>query len=426
MSTKKVYVGFCADLIHHEHINIIKQAKELGEVTVGLLTDKAISTYKQVPLIPFEQRKIIVENIKGVSKIIPQETLDYVPNLRKLKPNYVVHGSDWKTGIQKSTRERVVKVLKEWGGKVIDVPYVEGISSTNLRNNERMKGITNEIRMKRLRRLLEFKPIVRVLEAHNGLTASLIENLEVDKKEFDCAWISSLTDSLAKGKPDTGIVDLTSRINTINQVLESTTKPILLDIDDGGEIEHFASAVRTLERLGVSAIVVEDKRGLKENSLFNESTQNQEDITKFSEKISKGKRAQLGTDFMIIARIESLNLGKGIYDALIRAQAYIEAGADGILIHSKEKEPKELLKFCKEYSKFKNKLPLVVVPTTYSQITEKELIKNGINMVIYANHLLRSAFASMKKTAESILKNERALEADKFCLPVKETLELVR
>lgn len=426
MSNKKVYCGFSADFIHHEHINIIRQSKKFGKVIIGLLTDEAISTYKQVPLIPFEKRKKIIENIKGVSKVIPQKTLDYVPNLRKLKPDYVAHGADWKTGVQKNTRDRVVKVLKEWGGKLIDLPYINGTSSTNLRNIQREKGVPNEIRMKRLRRLLEFKPIVRVLEAHNGLTASLIENLKVGNKEFDCVWISSLTDSLAKGKPDTGIVDLTSRLNTINQVLESTTKPIILDVDSGGEIEHFSSAVRTLERFGVSAIIVEDKTGLKENSLFAKSTQSQEDVTKFSEKISRGKKAQLGNDFMIIARIESLNLGKGVYDALIRARAYIEAGADSIMIHCKDKDPKELLKFCKEYSKFKNKVPLVAVPTTYCQITEKELIKNGISMVIYANQLLRSAFTAMKKTGESILLNERALEAEQFCLPIKETLELVK
>jgi len=426
MSGKIVYCGFCADLLHHEHINIIKQAKKYGKVVVGLLTDEAISTYKQVPLIPFEQRKIIIENIKGVSKVIPQETLDYVPNLKKLKPNYVVHGADWKTGIQKITRDRVVKVLKEWGGKVIDLPYIDGTSSTNFRNIDKERGITNEIRMKRLRRLLEFKPIVRVLEAHNGLTAKIIEELKVGNKEFDCVWISSLTDSLAKGKPDTGVVDLTSRLNTINQVLESTTKPIILDGDSGGETEHFISSVRTLERLGVSAIIIEDKTGLKENSLFTNSTQSQEDITKFSEKISKGKQSQLGNDFMIIARIESLNLGKGVDDALIRAQSYIKAGADAILIHSKEKIPTQLLNFCEVYSKFENKVPLVAVPTTYNQITEKELIKNGINMVIYANHLLRSAYPAMVKTAESILINERAKEAESFCLPIKEILELIR
>lgn len=426
---KRVYVGLCADLLHHGHINIITEAKKLGEVIVGLLTDKAIASYKRLPLIPFEQRKIIVENIKGVKEVIPQEELDYIPNLKKIKPNYVVHGDDWKTGIQKNIRQRIIDTLNEWGGELIEVPYTKGISSTKLNEETKKIGITPEVRMKRLRRLLEFKPMVRILEAHNGLTGFIIENtcIEKDKqkKEFDGVWISSLTDSTAKGKPDTGIIDLTSRLNTINQILESTTKPIILDGDNGGEIAHFTSTVRTLERFGVSAIIIEDKVGLKKNSLFEEVTQIQEDVTKFAEKISKGKQAQLKEDFMIIARIESLNLNKGVYDALIRAQAYIHAGADAIMIHSKEKEPKELFKFCKEYSKFENKVPLVAVPSTYSHIREDELKNIGINMVIYANHLLRSAYPAMKKTAETILLNERAYEAEEFCLSIKEILNLI-
>lgn len=426
---KKVYVGLCADLLHHGHINIIKEAEKLGEVIVGLLTDKAIASYKRVPLIPYEQRKIIVENIKGVSEVIPQENFDYVPTLRKVKPDYVVHGDDWKTGIQKNIRERVIEVLKEWGGEIVDIPYTPGISSTKLNKGTKEIKVTPELRIKRLRRLLEFKPIIRVLEAHNGLSAYIIENLKIEKdnqiKEFDAIWISSLTDSLAKGKPDDGIVDFTSRLNTINQILESSTKPIILDGDNGGEIEHFTSIVKTLERMGVSAIIIEDKTGLKENSLFEESTQQQEDINKFSKKISMGKRSQITEDFMIIARIESLNLKKGIYDALIRAQAYIQAGADAIMIHSKEEEPIEFFKFCKEYSKFENKVPLVVVPTTFSHISEEELKNTGINMVIYANHLLRSAYPIMKKTAETILINERAHEAEEFCLSIKDTINLI-
>jgi phosphoenolpyruvate phosphomutase len=426
---KKVYVGLCADLLHHGHINIIKKARKFGDVILGLLTDKAIASYKRVPLLTYEERKIIAENIKGVTKVIPQENFDYVPTLKKIKPDYVVHGTVWKTGIQKNIRQNVINLLNEWGGQIIEIPYTGGISSTKLHKGIKEMGITPEARRKRLKRLLEFKPLVRVLEAHNGLTAFIIESLSIGteslKKEFDCAWISSLTDSIAKGKPDTGIIDLTSRLNTINQVLESTTKPIILDGDSGGEIAHFPSMVRTLERLGVSAIIIEDKVGLKKNSLYDEVKQEQEEINKFSEKILKGKKSQLTEDFMIIARIESLNLKKGVYDALIRAQAYILAGADAIMIHCKEKDPKELFKFCEEYSNFKNKVPLVAVPSAYSYIKESELKNAGINMVIYANHLLRSAYPAMKKTAETILWNERAYEVEEFCLPVKEILDLI-
>ncbi len=427
---KKVYVGLCADLLHHGHINIIKEGEKYGEVIVGLLTDRAIASYKRVPLIPYEQRKIIVENIKGVSKVVPQENFDYVPTLREVKPDYVIHGDDWRTGIQKNIRQRVIDVLKEWGGEIIEVPYTRDISSTKLQDGVKEMGITLAVRMKRLRRLLEFKPLVRVLEVHNGLTALIVENTSVEKdnskKEFDAVWISSLTDSLSKGKPDVGIIDLTSRINTINQVLESTTKPIILDGDNGGEIENFGFMVRTLERLGVSAIIIEDKKGIKRNSLFGtDVVQFQEDVDDFAKKIQTGKKAQIAEDFMIIARIESLILKKGIFNALIRAKAYIDAGADAIMIHSKEKDGKEIFEFCKEYSKIENKVPLVAVPSTYSQVKEEELMNAGISVVIYANHLLRSAYPAMKKTAEKILLNGRAYECEGDCMPIKDILNLI-
>ena len=427
---KKIYVAMCADLLHHGHINIIKESRKLGEVVVGLLTDEAIASYKRVPLIPYEQRKIIVENIKGVKEVVAQENFDYVPTLKKVRPDYVVHGDDWKTGIQRKVRQRIIDVLNEWGGKIVEIPYTKGMSSTGLQGNVKEIGITREMRTKRLRRLLEFKPLVKILESHNGLTAMIVENTFIEennvKKEFDGVWVSSLTDSVSKGKPDTGIVDLTSRLSTINHILEVTTKPIILDGDNGGEIEHFSSMVRTLERLGVSAVIIEDKIGFKRNSLFGtEANQSQEEVSKFAEKISAGKKAQLEDDFMIISRIESLILGKGIYDALIRAKAYIEAGADAIMIHSKERDGKEILEFCKQYSQIENKVPLVVVPSTYSHIKEEELINAGVNMVIYANHLLRSAYPAMKKTAEKILLNERAYECEEDCMPIKDLLNLI-
>ena len=427
---KKVYVGISADLIHHGHLNIINEARKLGEVTLGLLTDEAIVSYKRLPLLTYEQRKVIMENIKGVSQIVPQETLDYLPNLKKLKPDYVVHGDDWKTGVQKETRQRVIDVLKEWGGELIEVPYTHGVSSTQLKGALHDIGITPEVRMKKLKRLLQVKPLVRAMEAHNGLTGLIVENVNVVKndvmKEFDAIWISSLTDSLSKGKPDIEIVDSTSRISTINHILEVTTKPLIVDGDTGGLTEHFVFMVKTLERLGISAIVIEDKVGLKKNSLFGtEVPQTQDSIGGFSNKISQGKKAQVTNDFMIIARIESLILKKGMWDALLRARAYIEAGADVIMIHSKEKDPKEILDFCKEYSKFDSKVPLVAVPSTYNQITEEELINAGINIVIYANHMLRSAYPNMVKTAESILLNGRSHESEEFCMSINDILNLI-
>jgi phosphoenolpyruvate phosphomutase / 2-hydroxyethylphosphonate cytidylyltransferase len=427
---KKVYVGMSADLIHPGHLNIINEARKLGEVTVGLLTDKAIAGYKRLPYLTFEQRKIIVENIKGVEKVIPQETLDYVPNLKKLKPDFVVHGDDWKTGVQKQTRDRVIDALKEWGGKLVEVGYTKGISSTQLNKSLKEIGTTPEIRMKRLKRLLEVKPIVRLIEAHNGLTGLIAENLQIEKegqpREFDGMWLSSLTDSSSKGKPDIEAVDLTARMQTLNEIAEVTTKPIVYDGDTGGRPEHFVFTVKTLERLGVSAVIIEDKAGLKKNSLFGtDVAQTQDTIENFSYKISEGKKSQITDDFMIIARVESLILKKGIDDALTRAKAYIEAGADGIMIHSKEKKPDEILEFCKEYNKFERRVPLVAVPSSYNKISEKELEEAGINIVIYANQLMRSAYPAMLETAKSILENERSYEADSKMMEIDEILNLI-
>jgi len=427
---KKVYVGMSADLIHPGHLNIVKEACKLGEVTVGLLTDKAIAGYKRLPFLTFEQRKIIVENIKGVEKVIAQETLDYVPNLKLLKPDFVVHGDDWKTGVQSQTRQRVIDTLKEWNGELVEVEYTKGISSTQLNNSLKEIGTTPDVRMKRLKRLLEVKPIVRFIEAHNGLTGLIVENLQVvinnRPKEFDGMWLSSLTDSTAKGKPDIEAVDVTARMQTLNDIIEVTTKPIIYDGDTGGRPEHFVFTVKTLERLGVSAVIIEDKVGLKKNSLFGTDVdQTQDTIEVFSHKISTGKKSQITADFMIIARVESLILKKGLEDAINRAKAYIDAGADGIMIHSKEKDPKEIMDFCGEYKKFEKRVPLVAVPSTYNTINEKELEDAGVNIVIYANQLLRSAYPAMIETAEMILENERSHEADNKMMPINEILRLI-
>jgi len=427
---KQVYVGMSADLVHPGHLNIIKKAAELGEVTIGLLTDEAIASYKRLPHMTFEQRREVIENIKGVSRVVPQKTLDYVPNLEELKPDYVVHGDDWKDGVQQKTRERVIETLKKWGGELVEVPYTKGISSTQLHAAIKEVGTTPDLRLKSLRRLIAAKKIVRICEIHTGLTGLIVENIHVDtphgRREFDGMWGSSLTDSTSKGKPDIEAVDITSRMNTLNDVLEVTTKPIIFDGDTGGIPEHFVFTVRTLERLGVSAVIIEDKTGLKKNSLFGtEVDQTQDSIENFCLKIHAGKKAQTTADFMIIARIESLILGKGVEDALKRADAYIKAGADGIMIHSREKTPDEIFAFCDEFKKFDNRVPLVVVPSSYNKVTEEELAERGVNIVIYANQLLRSAYPAMVKTAKMILENHRSSEADSQMMSIKEILELI-
>jgi phosphoenolpyruvate phosphomutase len=428
---KIVYIGMSADLIHQGHLNIIHEGLKLGEVTIGLLTDEAIAGYKRLPLIAFNERKLIVENLKGVEKVIPQNTLDYVPNLIKLKPDFVVHGDDWKTGVQKEVRQQVIDTLAKWGGKLIEPNYTKGISSTDLISAVKAQGITPGKRMKTLRRLIGVKPIVRILEAHNGLTGLIAEKTQIQKDgrtiEFDGIWESSLTDSTAKGKPDTELVDFSSRFSTIEEILEVTTKPMIVDGDTGGRIDHFKFRVKTLERLGVSAIIIEDKIGDKRNSLFGTTVpQEQDSIEHFSQKIHEGKKSQVTEEFMIIARVESLILQKGMDDALLRSKAYIKAGADGIMIHSKNKDGKEIIEFCNQFKKFDQRVPLIVVPSTYAHMTENELMDLGVNVVIYANHLLRSAYPAMVNTAKSLLENNRGMEASNdYCMSIKEIITLI-
>ncbi|HLV30598.1 MAG TPA: phosphoenolpyruvate mutase [Chitinispirillaceae bacterium] len=427
---KKVYVGMSVDLVHPGHLNIIKQASQYGDVYVGLLTDKAIASYKRLPYLKFEQRTAIVENLKGVKFVIPQDTLDYRPNLEKIKPEYVVHGDDWKEGIQKETRKQVIDTLKNWGGQLIEIPYTKGISSTQLNNAIKEIGTTPDIRRARLRRLIQSKEIVRIIESHNGLSGCIAENLKITDNgktlEFDGMWASSLTDSTVRGKPDIEAVDITSRLTNINDLMEVTTKPIIFDGDTGGKPEHFQFTVRTLERLGVSAIIIEDKIGLKKNSLFgNNVKQSQDSIENFTDKIKAGKRAQVTDEFMVIARIESLILNNGMEDALNRAERYIEAGTDGIMIHSKSDRPDEIFEFCNRYGHLNKRVPLVAVPTTYDSVYERDLAAAGINIVIYANQLLRSAYPAMINTAKNILINQRAYECRKNMMSINEILNLI-
>jgi phosphoenolpyruvate phosphomutase / 2-hydroxyethylphosphonate cytidylyltransferase len=429
-SQPTVYVGMSADLIHPGHINILQRAAELGEVTVGLLTDAAIASYKRLPHMTFEQRRDVVANLKQVAQVIPQETLDYVPNLERLQPDYVVHGDDWQTGVQAKTRQRVIDALAQWDGELVEVAYTQGISSTQLNESVKQIGTTPSVRLSRLRRLIDNKPIVRIIEAHSGLTGLIVETTMAErdgrKAEFDGMWSSSLTDSTARGKPDIEAVDISSRLQTINELFEVTTKPLIFDGDTGGKPEHFTFTVRSLERLGVSAVIIEDKEGLKRNSLYGTDVeQTQSSIEDFSSRLTIGKQAQITEDFMIIARLESLILEKGMEDAVTRAKAYMEAGADALMIHSRKKQPDEIFEFCDRISKLEDQVPIVAVPTSYHQVTEEELADHGVNVVIYANHLLRAAYPQMVKVAQTILQHGRALEADPYLAPIKDALAII-
>lgn len=428
--SKKVYVGMSADLLHPGHINVLKKAASLGTVTVGLLTDTAIASYKRIPFMSYEQRLAILESLKFVERVIPQTSLDYTRNLIEMKPDFVVHGDDWREGVQKETRSKVIEALSQWDGELVEVPYTEGISSTQLNRALKELGTTPELRLKSLRRMLSSRPFLRFLEAHSALSAIIVEKSSWDeesaKKEFDGIWASSLTDSTSKGKPDTEAVDVSSRVASINEILEVTTKPIIYDADTGGHPEHFKFTVRTLERLGVSAVIIEDKIGLKKNSLLgNDVEQSQDTIEAFADKIRVGKESQATQDFMIIGRIESLILERGVSDAISRAVAYTEAGADGIMIHSRSNTPDEIFEFCESYNSLSTRKPLIVVPSSYSQVYEKELMENGVDVVIYANHLLRSAYPAMMNTAESILRYGRAKESEKSLMSIRQILSLI-
>ena len=428
---KKVYVGLSVDIIHEGHINILKTASKYGDVIVGLLTDEAISSYKNIPYLNYSRRKIIVQNIKYVKKVIPQTTLSYVSNLNLRKPDYVVHGDDRKKGVQKQTRHDVIKTLKKWSGKLIEPKYTKNISSTLIKNRILEIGVSPQNRVSRLKRLISSQKIVRILESHNSLTGLIIENLQIKNKnkiiEFDGMWSSSLTDSATKGLPDNSSLSFSSRITSLNDIMDVTTKPVVFDADNGGQIEHLPYLIRSLERSGVSAIIIEDKVGLKKNSLFkNQSDTKQDKPHLFAKKIKKISNSRQSQDFMVIARIESFIVGKGLKDAINRAEIYSKAGADAILIHSKEKTPAEIFSFARKFKKSKNFIPLVSVPSTYSKVYEKDLIKNGFKLVIYANQLLRSAYPAMQNTAKTILKNRRAFEADKKIIPIKEIINLIK
>lgn len=430
IENRTVYMCFSTDMLHTGHISIIQKASKLGKLIIGVLSDEAVTSYKRFPLLPFEERKALFANIVGVYKVVEQKELSYKENLELLKPDFVVHGDDWVTGVQKPIRDEVCEILAEYGGRLVEFPYSKDEKYRALEDRARSELSLPDVRRGRLKKAIGMKGLVTAMEAHSGITGLIVENTSVweggKNHQFDAMWISSLCDSTAKGKPDIELVDMTSRFRTIDDIMEVTTKPIIFDGDTGGLKEHFVYTVKTLERMGVSMLIIEDKTGLKKNSLFGtEVEQTQDSIENFSEKIRAGKAAQKSKDFMIIARIESLILERGMEDALKRAFAFVEAGADGIMIHSRKKDPAEIFEFCEKFRAVDQTSVLVVVPTSFNSVTEEEFKARGVNVVIYANQLTRSGFPAMKKTAETILANHRAKEADDMCMPIKEILTLI-
>ncbi len=427
---KIVYMCMSTDVIHGGHIKIINKASKLGKLIIGVLSDEAVSSYKRFPLIPFEERKTLYENINGVYRVVEQKTLSYKKNLLKIKPDYVVHGDNWKIGFQKPVRDEVLEVLETYGGELIEYSYSDDQKYKDIDNLSRIQLSLPDFRRARLKKALAMKGLITAMEAHSGLTGLIVETTKVPDsgglKEFDAMWISSLCDSTDKGKPDIELVDMTSRFRTIDDIMEVTTKPIIFDGDTGGLKEHFVYTVRTLERMGVSMIIIEDKMGLKKNSLFGtEVKQQQDSIENFCEKIKAGKNAQKSKDFMICARIESLILEQGMDDALKRAFAFVDAGADAIMIHSRKKDPAEIITFVKSFRKKNDKTPIVVVPTSFNTVYEEEFKEIGVNIVIYANQLIRAGFPAMQNVAKKILTNHRAKEVDDDCISIKEIITLI-
>lgn len=428
---RSVYMCFSADMLHSGHMAIIKKAQTLGRLTIGVLSDEAVASYKRFPLIPFEERKSLIENISGVERVVEQKTLSYADILRRLKPDYVVHGDDWVDGFQRPIRDEVVSVLAEYGGELVEFPYSRDAKYDELERLSRAQLSMPDMRRGRLKKLLAMKGCVTAMETHSGITGLIVEKTTVLQEgktyQFDAMWVSSLCDSTAKGKPDIELVDMTSRFRTIDDIMEVTTKPVIFDGDTGGLTEHFVYTVRSLERMGVSMVIIEDKTGLKKNSLFGtEVKQTQDTIENFCAKIAAGKKAQKTKDFMICARIESLILEQGMDDALTRAHAYTAAGADAIMIHSRKKDPAEIFEFIEKFRAVDSVTPIVLVPTSFNSVYEDEFKARGANVIIYANQLTRSGFPAMKKTAEMILENHRAKEADEqMCMPIKQILTLI-
>lgn len=425
-----IYIGVSLDVLHHGHINLIEKASAIGNLTVGLLTEKAISNHKRLPFLTFEQRKKILENIKGVSTVVPQDEWDYSPNLLKYKPDIMVHGDDWTDGPAAPYRKLALEALSQFGGKLLEIPHTRGIISSSLAEHTFPLVTTSDIRRSTLKRLLNAEKLVRLLEAHSPLSALIAEKASVEKdglqKEFDGFWSSSLTDSTEMGKPDIEALSVSQRLNNINDIFDVTTKPLIMDADTGGKIEHLEINVRSMDRLGISAVIIEDKAGLKKNSLFgNEVFQEQEDIQIFSQKIRAARAAVISEDFMIIARIESLILENGLEDALTRADAYVNAGVDGVMIHSRKKKPDEVIEFASKFRQSHPFVPLVAVPTSYNKVTEGELEAAGFNVVIYANQLLRASYPAMKSVALSILEHGRSHEADSDLIAISEILGLI-
>ncbi len=405
---KTVYVGMSADLVHPGHINLLREAASLGRVTVGLLTDRAISSYKRMPFLTFEQRRAVIEHIAFVTAVVPQDTLDYTDNLRLLRPDFVVHGDDWRNGVQAQTRRRVLDVLREWGGTLVEPPYTEGISSTALRMAAMDIGFAPGVRQRRLRRMLDCKPLVRVMQAHDGLSAHIVDRLEETTqgapREYDAIWVDSLAGAPIRGKPDPLPFDLSSRLVTLHEILDATTKPLICNAGGAGHAAGVTAAVRTLERIGVSAIVIDtevtDRRAVPAMAA---SAPPQDDMAAFIREIAAARDARVTPDFMIIARINDRTRDCGADRMMARAAAGVDAGADAVMCDSDPVNPDGIFDLCRRYRRLMNGHPLLVGLSGTEGLQEHDLASAGASMVVYTDTLLRAAREAMISAASQVL-----------------------
>ncbi|MDJ0824059.1 MAG: phosphoenolpyruvate mutase [Rhodobacter sp.] len=424
-----VYVSMTAEILHNGHLRILKEAKKHGRVTVGLLTDRALENKKPIPLLSFEQRKEILEALDCVDEVIAQDEWDYDACIDTHKPRVFVHGDKW-DGPLTGMRERAIARLESYGGTFVELPYSHEFDGTHIAPQMAASLATPFAKQKAFRRMMQSKRLVRFLEAHSPLAALIGEHTKVQRNgdvlQYDGFWSSSLTDSTEMGLPDIEALDVTRRLQNIDEIFEVTTKPLVFDADTGGKAEHFELKVRTMERMGIAAAIIEDKTGLKKNSLLGTSVpQTQASIPEFQEKIRAGIEGQKYRGMMIIARLESLILGQGIDDALRRADAYVTAGAGAVMIHSKERDPAQVFAFTDAFAQDHPEVPIVAVPSSYNTVHDHELQAHGIKMIIYANHMLRSSYKAMEQTARAILEHGRTAEIEDEIITIPQILKLI-
>ncbi len=425
----EVYVSMTMEILHNGHLKILKEARRHGRVTVGLLTDQALENKKALPLLSFEQRREILEALDCVDEVIAQDTWGFDAVLDRHKPKVFVHGDKWDGPLQ-GMRERVIAKLESYGGQFVELPYSHEFDTGNIAPQMTAALASPYARQKAFRRLLQSHRLVRLLEAHSPLAALIGENMQVEREgktlQFDGFWSSSLTDSTEMGLPDIEALDMSRRFQNIDEIFEVTTKPLVMDADTGGKPEHFELRARTMERMGIAAAIIEDKTGLKKNSLLGTDVpQTQATVEQFCEKIQAGIEGQKYNGMMIIARLESLILGKGVDDALMRAEAYVAAGAGAVMIHSKETEPDEVFAFTGQFRQTHPTIPIVVVPSSYNRVMDHELQAHGVKVIIYANHMLRASYKAMDKVARAILANGRTAEIEDDIISIKQILKLI-